>query len=249
MKKFYSIFALVAMLCTSMFVATSCGSDDEPEAQKDKIIVNAIYDQTYNAQVLSKTADNAVSQAMHAVQESLGKIELTTSEAAEKLLKETVDRELNKLANDVKFELKVKGAILYFSVQKTSPVVEYKFDCRYLETTPLEMVITIKSVKAFEGGLNNMSAETVELLNEAVEKLNTLLPGKTVNTNYTASLNDIFALATSSLPAELVSSLLATTDASTNPTIPVIYINYTSDWIGHNGAEQTAAMSLNKFKK
>lgn len=249
MKKFYSIFALVAMLCTSMFVATSCGSDDEPEPQKDKIIVNAYYDQTYNSRVLSKTADDAVGQAMHAVQESLRSNELTTSEAAEKLLKETVDRELNKLANDVKFELKVKGAILYFSVQKTNPVVEYKFDCRYLETTPLEMVITIKSVKAFEGGLNNMSAETVELLNEAVEKLNTVLPGKTVNTNYTASLNDIFALATSSLPAELVSALLATSDASTNPTIPVIYINYTSDWIGHNGAEQTAAMSLNKFKK
>lgn len=251
MKKFYSILALVAVLCTSLFVATSCG-EDEPEIRKNKIIVNAYYHyEQFSPGVLSQTTDKAVGDAMHAVQNRLGQIEFTTRDVAEKLLRETVDEEMNKLTDEVKYELVTKKAVLYFSVQKCDPAVEYIFDCCVLNAEAPKASFTIKSVSVYENFLANYSESTVAIIRELAQVLNTNLAGKSVEASVKDANNEVFAMAIKSLTDEQINAIKNCPEAadSGNRFLPLIAITYTSTYIGDKGQEQTVLMNIRSFEK
>lgn len=247
MKKFYSIIALVAMLCTSMFVATSCGEDD-PEPQKDKLIVNSYY---ASGTTLSKTTGDAVSEAIHSIQNIIGKAELTNSEAIQALLEKTVEEEFNKLPNDVKYELSTKGAKLYFSISKTDPLVEITYDCQGLQCESPKAVFTIKSVTAMDGALQNLSSESAALMTEAAKSLNTSLPNQTLESTVSLWQADLSALAVSKLDAELLKAIKSSPNAISmeNVYVPVIEVTFTSNYVGHMDQIQHVFLNMKSFLK
>lgn len=250
MKKFYSIFALVAMMCSSLFVATSCSNEEEPKKLDNMIIVNAYYDASFSASKLSQTTDQAVGTAMHNVQARLGLIEFTTRDEAETLLHQAVDDEMDKIADESKYELYEKGAKLYFSVQKCNPAVEYLFDCSALNVKAPVATFTLKSAQVNEGGLNFQSESTKALLRQAAEKLNASINGKSVETTISNSYNDMFKLALKELPAELVNSIKSCPEANgDNRFMPLIDITYSSTYIGYKGQDQIVSMNFKSFEQ
>ena len=60
MKKIYSIFVLVAMLCTSMCMFTSCGKDDTPEPEPTPEIVKLKYTAGFSEDVFKYCDVNVI---------------------------------------------------------------------------------------------------------------------------------------------------------------------------------------------
>ena len=252
MKKFFSIIACVAMLCAPLFVATSCGSDDDSSPRKEGMVVNAYYPADSNTSGLSSTSYEAGGDAMKAVQAALHEVEFTTNEAAEKLLKETVETELAKLPNDVRFELKYRSVRMYFSIQKTNPLVEYTYDCISLEAEVPQLELTVKSVESYASGVNSVSESTRNLIAEASKKLNETMAGKKINTTFDKCQPEMAAMAAQSLPAELLASIKACPEAqatSSDRYLPMINITYTSNYIGHMNQAQVYPMALKDLVK
>lgn len=252
MKKFFSIIACVAMLCAPVFVATSCGSDDDSSPRKEGMVVNAYYPADSNTSGLSSTSYEAGGDAMKAVQAALSKVEFTTNEAAEKLLKETVDTEMAKLPNDVRYELKYRSVKMYFSIQKTNPLVEYTYDCISLDAEIPQLELTVKSVKSYEGGMNFVSESTRNLLNEAINKMNAAMSDQKINTTFDKCGLEIAALAAKSLPAEMLASIKDCPEAqatSDKYTLHLFTITYTSNYVGHSNSEQIYYMRLKDLLK
>lgn len=247
MKKFFSIIACVAMLCAPVFVATSCGSDDDSTPRKEGMVVNAYYPVDSNTSGLSSTSYEAGGDAMKAVQAALHEVEFTTNEAALELLKKTVDTEMAKLPNDVRYELKYRSVKMYFSIQKTNPLVEYTYDCVSLDAEIPQLKLTVKSVESYAGGMNNVSESTRNLLTEAINKMNAAMSGQIINTTFDKCVLEIAALAAKSLPAEMLASIKACPEAQATSDIrylPMFTITYTSTYVGHSNGEQKYNMRL-----
>ena len=247
MKKFFSIIACVAMLCAPVFVATSCGSDDDSSPRKEGMF-DAYYPTVFTN--LSKTSHEAGGNAMKAVQAALSKVEFTTNQAAEELLMKTVETELAKLPNDIKFELKERSVTMYFAIHNTNPKVEYTYDCRYLETTIPQLKVTVKSVAINSTYIESISESTRNLLTEAAKTMNEGMKDKEINSTYDKYIAELAAMAAKCLSADQLASIKACPEAtSSEGYIPLINIAYTSTYVGHSNNQQIYPMTISALLK
>ncbi len=183
MKKFYSVIALVAMVCTSMCLFTSCG-DDEDTLRHEKLVVSALMpDYVATNGNLSNATVEAVSKAMIAAQKALAEIDYTSPEGIEKLMADAIKAEVEKLDNDVRYELKKEKVKIKLWCSNPDPDIVYIFDCSTLEASVPKTTVTINSVKLHNYAVNAFSEESLTKLNEVVDFLNNALAGKTVETD------------------------------------------------------------------